>query len=78
MDFDAFSANLDAENTFWAAPNRPDTYDIESAGYAYSDYREMVKQKTESYFHGEYVKADDYRRDVERLEKLLKDNGIDF
>jgi hypothetical protein len=73
FDFDSFSAKLDAENAFWAAANRPDTYDIEFAGYAYSDYREMVKQKNEPYYHGDWVKADDYRRDIERLEKLLKD-----
>jgi hypothetical protein len=26
----------------------------------------------------DWIRVEDYRRDVERLEKLLRDNGIDF
>lgn len=64
-------SDWEQENLFWSAPGRPDTYDIEHAGYAYSDYREMVKQKNLPFYHGDWVRAEDYRRDVERLERLL-------
>ena len=78
MDFDAFSAQLDAEKAFWSAANRPDTYDFEDTVRGYSSFAQMVKQPRSVTYQGDYVKAEDYRRDVERLEKLLKDNGIEF
>ncbi len=77
MDFSSFSAKLDAENAFWTAANRPDTYDLEDHGTGYMSYPKMEKQHSKTYW-GDYVKSEDYRRDLERLEKLLKDNGIAF
>ena len=62
------------DNLFWLAPDRPDTYDIEETSSSpYGSYRNMVKQETQPFFHGDWVRAEDYRRDVERLEKLLKE-----
>jgi hypothetical protein len=57
------------EVAFWSTCN-VDTYDIESGGSCYSDYREMVKQKPEHDspgFHGDWVRAEDYQKDIEEL-----------
>ncbi len=77
MNFDSFSAKLDAENAFWSAAGRPDTYDFEDHGTGYMSYPKMEKQYSKTYW-GDWVKAEDYRNHVERLENLLKEHGIEF
>ncbi len=59
------SEEWEREKAFWAAPGRADTYDKEHCG-GYSEASEMVKQK--SGVSSEWVRAEDYRRDVEAAE----------
>lgn len=64
------------ENEFWATHLVDETFDLEDCGSPYSRYQNLVKQKTAPFFHGDWVRAEDYRRDIERLENTLKENGL--
>jgi hypothetical protein len=58
----------EAEQSFWAAPNRPKTWDLESVGRPWAEYQTMVEQEDP---YGDWVRAEHYRRDVEALEKKI-------
>jgi hypothetical protein len=70
--------HIEQDHLFWNTDGRTDTYGLETFNYCYNSYQEMVKQQPSPYYHGDWVRAEDYRRDVERLEQLLKDRGIDL
>lgn len=71
MDFDKFSDDLDANNAFWAAEGRADTYNLEPCGRAYMQYEAMVKQDPSPYYQGDWVRSEDYRAHVEALETTI-------
>jgi hypothetical protein len=54
----------DKECAFWDDPARPETFDFR-ADY---DGGDMIKQKPGAVTHGEWIRADDYRAEVERLQ----------
>jgi hypothetical protein len=62
------------EKEFWSAPGRVDTYDKEYYG-GYSEASEMRlcprKCGEEWISAGEWVRAEDYRAEVEALEKRI-------
>lgn len=68
MDFDKLSEKWEDEKTFWSAPGRPKTWDMEEPGQDYSGRTKMVEQED---LYGEWVRAEHYRRDVEALEKKV-------
>jgi hypothetical protein len=72
MDFDKLSEKWEAERLFWSASGRPDTFDLEEAGYGYDSYQKMVKQHSDTY-SGDWVRAEDYQRDVEVLERRIRE-----
>lgn len=72
MSFD----HMEQEHLFWSAEGRADTYDLETFSSAYQSYQEMIKQQPSPYYHGDWVRSEDYRRDIERLESILKENGL--
>jgi hypothetical protein len=53
--------DAEKENQFWSTHLVDETFDFDStSSYHYSD-KEMVKQKTTPFLHGEWVRAEDYR-----------------
>jgi hypothetical protein len=78
MNFTELSEKWDLENAFWNARERADTYDLVEPGQDYTGWPTMEKQCPTEFYRGDWVKAEDYMRDVERLEKLLRDNGIEY
>jgi hypothetical protein len=73
MNFDDFSANWDAEKAFWADRDI-ETFSLEETG-GYCSYRYMVKQNytRDNGYWGDWVRSEDYRRDVEKLEARIKE-----
>lgn len=68
--------HIEQDHLFWSAEGRVDTYDLEEPGNGYTGWPKMVKQQPSAYYHGDWVRAEDYRRDIERLENILKENRI--
>ncbi len=62
-----------AEKDFWSTRS-VDTFDLEYRGN-YTTYQVLAKQSPDfvNTFHGDWVRSEDYRRDVERLEQRIKE-----
>ncbi len=64
-----------AEKDFWAG-REIDTFDLEDRGN-YTTYQVLAKQpkpdSVNTFCWGEWVRSEDYRRDVERLEQRVKE-----
>jgi hypothetical protein len=65
----------DKECAFWDDPARPRTYDFEPGNY---DGGDMIKQTPGAITHGEWIRADDYRAEVERLQARVKELEADI
>lgn len=78
MNYDSLQEKWALENAFWNSRERAETYCMEDHGSGYMTYPKMEKQYHTEWYRGDWVKSEDYMRDIERLEKLLKDNGIEF
>lgn len=59
------------EKEFWDDPCRADTYDLVHQG-GYDSYYAMEKQERGYTTAGQWVKADDYRAEVERMKDRIK------
>lgn len=68
-------SDFEAEKTFWEGAVRADQYNLETVGRAYLQYETLVKveRKTDGSFpcFGDWVRAEDYRKDVEALEQQV-------
>jgi hypothetical protein len=60
----------DREKAFWDDPGRAPTYDLEHQG-GYDSYNAMVRQKPGHMTAGEWVRAEDYRAEVEALHRRI-------
>lgn len=67
-------AAWEREKAFWATPGRVDTYELVHQG-GYDSYNAMEKQKpgeaSGMLTAGDWVRAEDYRAAVERLEAAM-------
>lgn len=74
-------SDWDREMAFWTS-SEVDTFDLEESGSGYYSYRTMEKQPRvgvdNRYCWGDWVRSEDYRRDVEALEKQLAESRAEL
>ncbi len=71
MNFDDLSAKWEAEKLFWTGRN-VETFDLVFVSQGYTGDSRMEKQYGDTY-QGEWVRSEDYMRDVARLEQRIKE-----
>jgi hypothetical protein len=65
------------ECAFWDDPARPETFELEYSG-GYGGGYFMAQQMPGSHSHGEWIRADDYRAEVERLQARVSELEADI
>lgn len=75
-------SDWDREKAFWEAQPRAAMYNLETVGRNYMTYEKLIEVErlpdgSFSYF-GDWVRAEDYRRDVEALEKQLAESRAEL
>ncbi len=71
MNFDDLSTKWQAERIFWTGRN-VETFDLVFVYQGYAGDNQMEKQYGDTY-QGEWVRSEDYMRDVARLEQRIKE-----